>query len=156
MAGTEGVVAVNITHARQLGGESRLPRFLARIKTQVFQQEDFAAVQISPQFRSRLARGFWRELNGLAEQFGEACGSRFQAELRGGLSFGTAQVAHQNELAAAVKNRLDCRQSKPNSPIVGNVLLIVERNIEIDTHQNGFASYVGVRNCLFRHFDSAL
>src|SRR5262249_29784795 len=48
-------------------------------------------------------------------------------------------MAHQNERSAMFQHILDGWQSGLNPCVVGNIAILIQRYIKIDTHQNSFA-----------------
>ena len=60
-------------------------------------------------------------------------------------------MTHQNQPATAFEDRLNGRQSHAHAQIVGHLLLIVERDVEVNPHENSFSGDINVCNRLLRH-----
>ena len=60
-------------------------------------------------------------------------------------------MAHQNHASATIENRFDGRKCFRNPTIVGDSQLVIQRNIKIASHKNGFACDIHVGNSLFGH-----
>ena len=122
-------------------GKLGVALLLSRVEAQVLQHQHVARPQ-----RGRLGRAHRRppcrvaKATSLPSSSPSLLGRGLQAELRHRrLTLRASQVAHQDQLAAAVEHRLDRGQRHANSAIVGDLLLIVQRHVEIDPHQNGLA-----------------
>ena len=92
MAGSEGVVAVDIGHLGQGLSELLVPLLFAWIESHVFQDQDAAGRQLLD-FRLRIGTNrIGGERNGLAQQFAEPHGGRTHAVL-GGIRGGSLRDA---------------------------------------------------------------
>ena len=69
----------------------------------------------------------------------------------GGVAGGTAQVADQNQAAAAVEDRGQGWQRALDPAVVGNAAVGRLRDVEIDADQDLFAGHVDVAESLFGH-----
>jgi hypothetical protein len=67
------------------------------------------------------------------------------------LPFGAAQVAHQDQAAAAIEHVLDRRQGLDDPVVAGDVAAIVLRHVEIDAHQDLPALDVDISNRFLGH-----
>ena len=151
VAGAEGVVAVDVGHVGQRLGECGVALLLAGVEPQVLQHQDVARGQRRG-FRAGVsADHVGGERNRFSQQLGQLVGRRLHAVLRVRSVLGPSQVAHQDQPSAAVDHGADRRQRHANPPVVGDLLLVIQRHIEIDAHQHGLAGDIDILNRLLRH-----
>ena len=83
----------------------------------------------------------------------EPGGHRVQPErgVGGRVAGGTAQVADQDQAAAAVEDRVQGRQGAPDPAVVGDAAVGRLRHVEIDADQDLLAGHVDVAERLFGH-----
>ena len=114
--------------------ESSRLAFLLSIKTEVFEKENLT------RFESRCLcvclHAVVGELHRSSEEFLEVRKDVFEGEfLRNALR--TAEVRHNDERTALLKNFLECRDCGTHTCVVRDFELIVERNVEVHAH-DGF------------------
>ena len=93
-------------------------------------------------------------MNWTTENFFQANRDGLQAELGifGGIfPLRATKVAHQNHPSTAIQHGFDRRKSFGDAAIVGDLKLVIERDVKIASHENGFARDVDVGNGLFGH-----
>jgi hypothetical protein len=93
-------------------------------------------------------------VDGATEQRVQSFSNRLQAVLGivGGIfPFWTTQVTHQDHATAAIQRRLDRRQGFGDASVVGNLQAIIQRDIEVATHQHGFTGNIDISNRLLGH-----
>jgi hypothetical protein len=151
VASSKGIVAVDICHRSELARKLNVTGFLAGIETQVLKNQDVAVLQSCGFGGCIIANRVGRERYGLAQELPEALGGGCETHLRIRFTFGAPKVAHKNELSAAINHRLDRRKGHLDTSVVRNLEILIERDVEIDSHQYGLAIYIYIRNRLFRH-----
>jgi len=135
VAGAEGVVTVDVGHRGQRGGEFGVALLLAGIEAEVLQHQHAAVGQCGGLGPGVVADRVGGEGHVLAQQFAQPDGRRLQTELDiAGVALGSAQVAHQDQASAALDDRLDRGHGHSDPPIVGDVLPVVQRHVEINAH----------------------
>ena len=129
------------------------PLLFARVESQILQHQHAARCQLARLALGVLTHRIGRKFDVLAQQFAESFGGRLQAEFGDvrRFAFRTAQVAHQNHRSATFQYRLDGRERHLDARIVRDVLILVERNVEVDTHQYGLVGNIHILNRLFGH-----
>ena len=155
MAGAERVVDVHLAQRTELGGESielgLVLAFLTRLVSHVLQQQHFTGAKSVGQGLSFFAGNVCRsERNGFAEQFAQPIRRGPQREFRIGLTFGSAEMAHQHQLPAGVDNLANRRQGHLNPTIVGH-FAVCQGHVEVHSHQYSLAGYVNVFDRPGRH-----
>ena len=96
-----------------------------------------------------------RKLDGNTEAFAHAGDDMLQGELRIDL-LRTAEVRHDDQGAALLKDLLEGRDGPADTGVVRNLEVFVQRNVEIDAHDGFLAGEVvtvnvllhnGIKNC---------
>lgn len=106
---------------------------LLGMETQVLQQHDLAARGLVDRFLNLGANAVLSEDNALAEQLLQDRHNGLETVLGVGLAVRTTEVGHQDDgLGAIVDGILDGRQSADNALWVGDVLVLIERDVEVD------------------------
>lgn len=106
---------------------------LLDVESQVLQQHDAAALGLVDDGLDLGAHTVRRDCDGLAEQLLKLGHDGLQAVLGVGASVGTAQVGHEdNSLGAVVDGILDGGDGTGDTLGVGDVLVGVERDVEVD------------------------
>ena len=67
------------------------------------------------------------------------------------IATGASKIAHQNQTSAAINHTLDARQRHPHAAIIGDGLRLVQRHVEVNPHQDRFASNVNLIDRFLRH-----
>ena len=154
MARPEGVVAVDVAHRGEDRGVLGVSLFLAHVEADVFEQQDLAILE-GRRFGLRfVADRVRREMDRATEQLLQPSRHRREAVLGvGGRVFplGSSEVAHQNDSASTIEDRLDRRESFRDASVVGDLLRVVERHVEVAPHENGLAGDGDIGNRLLRH-----
>lgn len=106
---------------------------LLGVETQVLKEDDLATSGLVHNLFSLLADAVLGEDDRLAKQLLQLSSNRLQAVLGIGLAIGTAEVGHEdNGLSTILNGVLDGRQSTDDTLIVGDLLVGIERNVEVD------------------------
>ena len=123
-------------------GQSAGFAFLFCIEAQVFEQQHFARLEGCRLGISLLA--VRSELHRHAEILLDAGDNMFEREFFGG-TLRPAEVRHDDQGAAACEHFFQGGDGSPDAGVVGNLELIVQRNVEIDA-DDGFltAEIVGI------------
>ena len=61
-------------------------------------------------------------------------------------------MAHQDQPSTPINDTLDAGKRHPYPAVIGDFLGFIQRNVEIDSHQDCFASNVNLVDCFLRHF----
>ena len=125
--------------------------FLFGIETQVFEQESLAGLQCSSLVGSLGAVGSKLHLH--AQPLAHCINDLLERQRRNNLALWLAHVAHNDEAAAITQDFLQGGQSSANAGIVGDLTLIVQRNVEVNTHKCFFSSKIVV--CNVSHFNES-
>ncbi len=164
MGGAEGVVHIDVAVGRELFGE--LPLLLLEsllgglerrlvlavlllalgllllVVARVLEHEHVAVLEGGHFGVGRGAVG--REGDGPAELFGERVRDDLHRGVGGDALFvGTAHVGHEDQLAAVFDHVFDRRQGADDAGVVLD-LAFLDRNVEIDAHQDALALDVDV------------
>ena len=143
--GAESVIDVNIHPVGQLHGERVIALFLGVMETQILQHQHLARLH----FRLHVVDGFTytveRHENHVAvQQLLQAIGDRLQAEPRISPALRPAEMRRQNHCRAFVQQMLDRGQSRLDAGVVGDLLIFIQRHVEIDAHKDALAFHVDV------------
>ena len=112
--------------------------FLFGIEAEVFEQENFAGLELLGSLLSFHAVG--SELHVAAEGFGHGVADLKQGELGVDFSFWFAHVRHEDQRAAVVKNFLEGGEGTADACVVGDVSVLIEGHVEVYPH-DGFLSF---------------
>lgn len=103
------------------------------METQVLKKDDLAASGSIDSVLYSLANTVIGEGDALAKKLLEFGNNGLEAVFVLLLSIGTTQMAHQNDgLGAILNGILDGGESTDDTLVVGDVLFLVKRNIEVD------------------------
>jgi hypothetical protein len=106
---------------------------LLGVEAQVLQENNLAVLGVVDDLLNLWSDAVWSEGDAAAEKLLELWNDRLERELLVDLSIGAAQVGHQdNSLGTVVDGILDGWDSTGNTLCVGDVLLGVEGNVEVD------------------------
>jgi hypothetical protein len=106
------------------------------VETQVLQQNNLAASSLVDSLLDLGTNAVLGEDDALAKQLLQLGDNGLQAVLGVGLAVGTAQVRHQHDgLGAVVNGILDGGQGADNALRVGDVLVLVEGDVEVDLRE---------------------
>jgi hypothetical protein len=120
------------------------------VEAQIFEQKDLAGLGLHGQSLASDTVGGHDHRP--AQQFLEPGSYRLKAHMRFRLSFGTAQVAGQDDSGIPVKGVLNGRQRGANSLVAGDLFAVRrEGNVEIDSDKDGFRVEIKVLDRQFAH-----
>ena len=106
---------------------------LLGMEAQVLQEDDLTTASAVDGILYRLADAVVGEGNALAEELLEFGNNRLETVLRVGLTVWPAEVGHEDDcLGAIVDGVLDGGKSADNALVVGDLLVGVQRNVEVD------------------------
>jgi hypothetical protein len=112
--------------------------FLLGVETQVLKQNDLTARGLVDGLLHLLANAVLSEDDALAEQLLQLRNNRLQAVLGVLLAIRTAKVGHEDDgLGALLDGILDGGQSTDDTLGVGDLLLVIERDVEVDLPGTG-------------------
>ena len=144
MGNTESVIHSHISQGCQLLGELRIVLLLSLVIAEVLQQEDFTGLEVSSSLLSLGAYAVSSPLHILAKQLGEMCHQMLGGELGLASLRRTADMASQDYSSAVIQQVIDGRQSAHHASIVGDVLVLIERNVVVHADKHFFAFDVNV------------
>ena len=103
------------------------------VETKVLQQDHLTVARGVDRVLDLLADAVLGEDDGLAQQLLELGLDRLQAVLGVDLAVGTAEVRHEDDRLGAILNGvLDGGESSNDTLVVGDVLVGVKRDVEVD------------------------
>ena len=154
MAGSKCVVAIDIAHRGQDSSVLGITLLFALVESDVLQHQDFAILQSRRLGLGIVTDGIGCEVDRAAQQFLQTDSNWLQAVL--GVfgrvfPFGAAEVTHQDDSPAAIENGLDRREGFGDTSVVGNLLPIIQRDIEIAAHQHCQPRNIDIGNRLLGH-----
>ena len=121
-----------------LGEAARLAFFLG-VEAEVLEEESLTRLQGRSLLVRLLAVG--GELDGNAQALGHVVHDVAQGELRIHL-LGTSEVGHDDDGAALLEDLLEGRHGPADAGVVGDVEVLVEGNVEVDSHDGLLAGEV--------------
>ena len=142
VGGGEGVVDVDVAELGELGDELRLVLLFRLVEAGVLEAEHVAVLHR----RDRLGGG--SPMQSAAKATGRLTtsrhrrGDRPQREGRVRLALGTAEMGHQDDLAALVGDLEDRRRDALDAGRVGD-LPVFDGNVEVDAQQHALALHLG-------------
>ena len=148
MDGTEGVGDIQLSHVGQFLGHSGVVLLLAGIEAQVLQQHDLAALEGCGLSLGILAHDIGSENHLAAQQLAQTLGHDSQRELLLPLTLGLAQVGAGDNGSTVVQQVLDGGQGGHDAVFIGDDT-VLQRHVEIATHQYALAGHVQVFYSLF-------
>ena len=142
--GDEGVGEVG-----ELPGERR-PHLvvlagLAGVEADVLEDRDLTVLERRHGLGGALPHGVGGEGDLLAEQLTEPLGHRAQGVLRVGLALGTTEVGDHDDARSLVGERLDRRHAGLDAPLVGDLVLAVERDVQVGADQDPLAPKIATQ-----------
>ena len=139
---TEAVVNIKVCQRSKLLCKLHVVLFFFLMEAQVFQKQNMTSLQLAGSSLSSLAYAVRSKKNLFAQQLAQMLSYRSQRKLRLNLSLRTAQMSHQDNSSLLLQQILNCRQRCGDTGIIGNLALIIQRNVKIYTYQNLFAGNV--------------
>ena len=134
MRGAEGVVDVDVGERRVALGQLLVVLRLALLVADVLEHHDVPVghvVEVA------------RELDGLAQQLLQAVGRGPQRELRLAV-LRAPEVRGEHEPRVLVAQLAQRRQRRPDAGVVGDVALLVERDVEVHADEHALAGDVEI------------
>ena len=123
-----GLVGLDLLALGVLGGA-----LLLGVETQVLKQDNLAASRLVDGLLDLLANAVVGEDDAPAQQLLKLGNDGLQAVLLVPLAIGTAKVGHQDDgLGAIVEGVLDGGEGTNDTLVVGDALVGVERDVEVD------------------------
>ena len=143
MNDTEAVGDEDIGQGGELGGEglplSVVLRGLGGVESHVLQQDDLTVAGSGDGRLGGLTDGVLGEGHLGTGDLGEALGDRSQGVVGIDLPLGTPQVGGDDHLGAGVEQGTQGGQSRLDAAVVGDVLVGVQRHIEVGADQDSLA-----------------
>ena len=151
MTRPEGIVTVDVSHRRQLACELGVPLLFSRLKPQILQQQHLSGPQFRP-FGNRIRPDrVGGEQDGLSQQFRQSLRNRCQAVFRLGLVGRASQMTHQDRRSTSLEDRTNRRQGHFDPTVIGDLPVVIQRDIEIHADEYGLALDIDVHNRFFGH-----
>ena len=148
VGGTEGVVDVDVAEAGKGSGELGVILLLTGMESEVFQEHDrtrHRRVDRGPRCRTDAVIGSKGDIDTRQEvrqPLGDGLKTVLRFEAR---SRGATQVAHQDQAAATIKDRLQRGQGHADPAVVKHASIPGQGNVEVHPDQDAFAGNV---NCI--------
>src|ERR1022692_736753 len=139
----ELTIPIEVAVLSQVPPEFRIVGLLFRVKAQIFQQQRLPALQLLSHLLRLRANAGGREADVFSasqyvvEQNAQSLGHRLQAHLGIGLALGTPKVRSQYQASAVPQRVLDGGQGLADTGVLHDPA-IVERDIEVNPHENAF------------------
>ncbi len=108
---------------------------LAGIEADVLQQQDVAVGEALRARQCIRADDITGQLDVPAELLGQRLGHRGERELRRRTVFGPTEVGGDDDLGAGVGQRLQRGHRRDDAARVGDVAVVVERDVQVGAHQ---------------------
>ena len=106
---------------------------LFSVEAQVLKEDDLSVLGAVHGLLDLLADAVVCECDALAEQLLELGNDRLETVLRVRLAIRASEVGHEDDgLSAVLDGMLDCGESTDNALVVGDLLVRVERDVEVD------------------------
>ena len=134
----EGVVDVDIGEARQFPGEFLVVFLLSGIEPEVLQHDNVARLHGIDGFLDLRPDDVLRQGHVLAKQPRESLGHGGQAHLFDELAFRPAEVGGDDDLGVFIEGVVDGGQYGTDSRVIGDVLVAVEGDVEVEPEQHPF------------------
>ena len=147
VSGAEGIVHVDIAQGGVFLGQGFVVFLLALVAAGVFQHHHITRSQ-----REAAIQVVGLQAHGAAQQFLQALGHRSQRVL--GLEFAlfrAAQVGGDHDGGALVQRGLDGRHRSPDAGVVGDVAVLIQRDVEVAADEDFLAFQVEVCQSLEFH-----
>jgi hypothetical protein len=145
MGRAERVVDVHITKFGKLPRERVVVLLLTREKARVLEQQHFTGLQRLCGRHRSLAHGFSEEVHRTRQHLTQPCRHRSQRVLRLRRALGTPEVRQQHHARSTIEQLRDGRQRRRDACVVAHTPLIIERHVEVDTHEGALALQLGGR-----------
>ena len=143
MHDAEAVGDEDVGQSGELGGEGLalgvVLRGLSGVEAYVLQQDDLAVTGSGDGGLGGLAHGVFSEGHLDAGDLGKAIGDRSQGVVGVDLPLGTSQVGGDDHLGAGVEQGAQGGQSGLDAAVVGDVLVGVQRHVEVGADQDSLA-----------------
>lgn len=137
MGVAEGIVDVDVGEARQLLRELVVVLLLPGVEAEVFQHDDVARLHGVDGLLHLRPDDLLRQGDILAEQ-PRPGGHGRKAHLLDDLALGPSEVGGDDDLGVFVEGVVDGGQDGPDSRVVGDVLVGIEGDVEIEPEQHPF------------------
>lgn len=150
MGRSESIVYEYVAMARQFFREiGIIPRFFF-IVPQVLKQQNFSLPKFFNRRLRRLPDAVLHEARLFSEESAQHRNARLQRHFRDPFTFRSPQVGHQDQLPAIVHDIFNRGRRRPDPFVVGHHASL-QGNVEIDAHENPFASHIHIFNRKFVH-----
>ena len=157
MCGPKCVVHVIIGKIGELLGKLFVVGFLFRVKAQILEQQRLAFFQLASHLFRFNPHAVWAESHVLArcqlavEHHAQTLRHRLQTHLGIRLAFGPPQMRCKDQARAMPQCVLNTGQGFANARVI-HYPPVIQRNVEVDTHENSVIIQRQVANGKFGHF----
>ena len=122
------------------------------MESEVFKEQDVARLHLGDKPFHRRADAIRCKQNVFAHEPSQAFCHRGQTVLGVELSVRSAQVRTEDHLGAVVDGSIDGRQGRANAGVVGDLVRIVQRDVEVGSDDDALVSQHDVVDRLFAQF----
>ena len=147
--GAERVVHKHIRHGGELLREGGIVLFFFGVEAQVLQQDGFARLHFRRELLGAFADHVAGELHFKAQLLAQALGHRREGIFHVEFALRAAQVGAEDHSRAFIQQIADGGQSGVDARFVRDVLIGVERHVEVAAHENLLAGNVDILYGLF-------
>ena len=148
MCGAEGVVDVDLSHVGHSLCQSCVILGLALLETNVLEQDSVTRLNLGSQLLCVLAYNVLCELDLLTEQLGQALCNRSQRVLHVDLALRAAQMRAQDDCCVVAQQVVDGLERCADALVIGDVAVLVLRNVEVAANDNLLAGNVDILDAL--------
>ena len=138
MGGAEGIIHKNIAEFSQFFREGLVAFFLLFVEPEILQEKDLAGLEGRSFFDGFLADTVISKIHMDAEELLQMGKQVFEGIFVGGAIFWSAEMAHQDDAAAVFEDLFNGWDGGSDTGVIGDLELVVERDIEIDPDKGFF------------------
>ena len=149
VCGAERVVDIDIAEGRQGFGEAVVVFLFARMESEIFKEQDVARLHLGDKPFHGRADAIRCKQNVFAHEPSQAFCYRGQTVFGIELSVRSAEVRTEDHLGAVVDGSIDGRQGRANAGVVGDLVRIVQRDVEVGSDDDALVSQHDIVDRLF-------
>ena len=129
-------------------GEASGLTFFFGVKTEIFENKYFSRFEFCYGCFYSVALTIIDKFDGLSQQFRQVIDNVFERKFVFRALFRTPQVRTDNDASAISQKFFQRRQSRTHTGIVGDIQVLIERYVEIDTYKRLFTGEIEIVKCL--------
>jgi len=146
MGGPKSVVDVNIPERRQLSCEVGGVVSFGSVKTQVLEKDDLPISRALDNAAGRITHAIGRKMHACRQQLSEPTRDGLQTHLGPDFTLGPTEMTHEHGASTTRHEIFDGGQGGTNTSVVGDLAVIVERDVEVDAGENASSSNLDILN----------